>query len=136
MRRGRFGDDLAMRVGTLHAAILRSPYAHADGPHDQPEAARIDWGETTAGSGCDLGAGVLPRALRLCADGDADGKVVERVIIAAERRREVEAEIVRTGSQRALLARADDRSGDGAKANRLRPGARGRTHFRVNFVLF
>jgi 2-furoyl-CoA dehydrogenase large subunit len=28
--RGRFGDDLAMRVGTLHAAILRSPYAHAE----------------------------------------------------------------------------------------------------------
>jgi 2-furoyl-CoA dehydrogenase large subunit len=27
---GRFGDDLAMRVGTLHAAILRSPYAHAE----------------------------------------------------------------------------------------------------------
>jgi 2-furoyl-CoA dehydrogenase large subunit len=28
--RSRFGDDLAMRVGTLHAVILRSPYAHAE----------------------------------------------------------------------------------------------------------
>ena len=28
--RGRFIDDLGVRPGTLHAAILRSPYAHAD----------------------------------------------------------------------------------------------------------
>ncbi|HEY1299053.1 MAG TPA: xanthine dehydrogenase family protein molybdopterin-binding subunit [Stellaceae bacterium] len=28
--RGRFGADLAVRTGTLHAAILRSPYAHAE----------------------------------------------------------------------------------------------------------
>jgi 2-furoyl-CoA dehydrogenase large subunit len=28
--RGRFADDLALRPGTLHAAILRSPYAHAE----------------------------------------------------------------------------------------------------------
>jgi 2-furoyl-CoA dehydrogenase large subunit len=28
--RGRFADDLAVRPGTLHAAILRSPYAHAE----------------------------------------------------------------------------------------------------------
>jgi 2-furoyl-CoA dehydrogenase large subunit len=28
--RGRFGDDLPVRVGTLHATILRSPYAHAE----------------------------------------------------------------------------------------------------------
>jgi 2-furoyl-CoA dehydrogenase large subunit len=28
--RGRFIDDLATRAGTLHAAILRSPHAHAD----------------------------------------------------------------------------------------------------------
>jgi 2-furoyl-CoA dehydrogenase large subunit len=28
--RGRFIDDLAVRPGTLHAAILRSPHAHAD----------------------------------------------------------------------------------------------------------
>jgi 2-furoyl-CoA dehydrogenase large subunit len=28
--RGRFGDDLPTRVDTLHAAILRSPHAHAE----------------------------------------------------------------------------------------------------------
>jgi len=28
--KGRFIDDLAVRPGTLHAAILRSPHAHAD----------------------------------------------------------------------------------------------------------
>ena len=28
--RGRFIDDLGVQPGTLHAAILRSPHAHAD----------------------------------------------------------------------------------------------------------
>ena len=28
--RGRFGDDLPVPTGTLHAAILRSPHAHAE----------------------------------------------------------------------------------------------------------
>src|SRR5690349_19914678 len=28
--RGRFADDLAVAPGTLHAAILRSPHAHAE----------------------------------------------------------------------------------------------------------
>src|SRR5689334_17693480 len=28
--RGRFIDDLGVRPGTLHAAFLRSPHAHAD----------------------------------------------------------------------------------------------------------
>ncbi|SAL24092.1 xanthine dehydrogenase family protein molybdopterin-binding subunit [Caballeronia concitans] len=28
--RGRYGDDIAVKPGTLHAAILRSPHAHAD----------------------------------------------------------------------------------------------------------
>ena len=28
--RGRFGDDLPVRTATLHAAILRSPHAHAE----------------------------------------------------------------------------------------------------------
>jgi len=27
---GRFGDDLPVRPDTLHAAILRSPHAHAE----------------------------------------------------------------------------------------------------------
>jgi 2-furoyl-CoA dehydrogenase large subunit len=28
--RGRFGDDLPVRMGTFHAAVLRSPHAHAE----------------------------------------------------------------------------------------------------------
>jgi 2-furoyl-CoA dehydrogenase large subunit len=28
--RGRYGDDLAVKPGTLHAAVLRSPHAHAE----------------------------------------------------------------------------------------------------------
>ena len=28
--RGRYIDDLGVKPGTLHAAILRSPHAHAD----------------------------------------------------------------------------------------------------------
>ena len=28
--RGRYADDLAVAAGTLHAAILRSPHAHAE----------------------------------------------------------------------------------------------------------
>ena len=28
--RGRFGDDLGVTPGTLHAAVLRSPHAHAE----------------------------------------------------------------------------------------------------------
>uniref|UniRef100_E1T8Z9 Aldehyde oxidase and xanthine dehydrogenase molybdopterin binding protein n=1 Tax=Burkholderia sp. (strain CCGE1003) TaxID=640512 RepID=E1T8Z9_BURSG len=28
--RGRYGDDIAVKPGTLHAAILRSPHAHAE----------------------------------------------------------------------------------------------------------
>ncbi len=28
--RGRYGDDLGVRPGTLHAAVLRSPHAHAE----------------------------------------------------------------------------------------------------------
>ncbi|KAB2903528.1 MAG: xanthine dehydrogenase family protein molybdopterin-binding subunit, partial [Burkholderiaceae bacterium] len=27
--RGRYGDDMPIRAGTLHAAVLRSPHAHA-----------------------------------------------------------------------------------------------------------
>ena len=28
--RGLFGDDAGVKPGTLHAAVLRSPYAHAE----------------------------------------------------------------------------------------------------------
>ena len=30
MGRGRYADDLPIRAGTLHGAILRSPHAHAE----------------------------------------------------------------------------------------------------------
>ncbi|MEX3969629.1 xanthine dehydrogenase family protein molybdopterin-binding subunit [Paraburkholderia caribensis] len=30
MGRGRYGDDIAVKPGTLHAAVLRSPHAHAE----------------------------------------------------------------------------------------------------------
>src|SRR5205085_3742003 len=42
--RGRYIDDLGVRPGTLHAAILRSPHAHA-------EIAGIDVAEALAASG-------------------------------------------------------------------------------------
>jgi 2-furoyl-CoA dehydrogenase large subunit len=38
--RGRFIDDLGVRPGTLHAAILRSPHAHADIVSIEASAAR------------------------------------------------------------------------------------------------
>src|SRR5690348_13776112 len=28
--RGRYGDDIGVKPGTLHAAVLRSPHAHAE----------------------------------------------------------------------------------------------------------
>jgi 2-furoyl-CoA dehydrogenase large subunit len=28
--RGRYGDDIGIKPGTLHAAILRAPHAHAE----------------------------------------------------------------------------------------------------------
>jgi 2-furoyl-CoA dehydrogenase large subunit len=42
--RGRYIDDLGVRPGTLHAAILRSPHAHA-------EIAGIDVAEALAAPG-------------------------------------------------------------------------------------
>ena len=38
--RGHFIDDLGVRTGTLHAAILRSPHAHATIKAIRTEAAR------------------------------------------------------------------------------------------------
>src|SRR5579863_829478 len=38
--RGRFIDDLGEKPGTLHAAILRSPHAHARITHINTDAAR------------------------------------------------------------------------------------------------
>ena len=49
--RGRYGDDLGIKPGTLHAAVLRSPHAHA-------ELVSID---TTAALACEGVRGVLTR---------------------------------------------------------------------------
>ncbi len=46
--RGRFGDDLPVRIGTLHAAILRSPHAHAELLSVNAEAASAIPGAVTA----------------------------------------------------------------------------------------
>lgn len=37
--RGRYGDDLGVPPGTLHAAVLRSPHAHAEVVSVDPSAA-------------------------------------------------------------------------------------------------
>lgn len=51
--RGRFGDDLPVRLGTLHAAILRSPHAHAELLSIDAEAATGIPGVTTIVTGDD-----------------------------------------------------------------------------------
>jgi 2-furoyl-CoA dehydrogenase large subunit len=51
--RGRFGDDLPVRMGTLHAAVLRSPHAHAEVLSIDTEAASAVPGVTTIVTGGD-----------------------------------------------------------------------------------
>jgi 2-furoyl-CoA dehydrogenase large subunit len=54
--RGRFIDDLGVRPGTLHAAILRSPHAHADIVSIETSAARQAPGVVTVLAGDDVTA--------------------------------------------------------------------------------
>ncbi len=54
--RGRFIDDLATRAGTLHAAILRSPHAHADIVSIDVSAARRATGVAAILIGADIKA--------------------------------------------------------------------------------
>jgi 2-furoyl-CoA dehydrogenase large subunit len=54
--RGRFIDDLGMKPGTLHAAILRSPHAHARITAVRTEAARNAPGVAVALTGKDVTA--------------------------------------------------------------------------------
>lgn len=54
--RGRFIDDLGVRPGTLHAAILRSPHAHADIVSIDAEAARQAPGVSAVLTGNDIKA--------------------------------------------------------------------------------
>ncbi len=52
--RGRFIDDLGVRPGTLHAAILRSPHAHANIKAIRTEAAARLAGVTAVFTGADI----------------------------------------------------------------------------------
>src|SRR6266571_188493 len=54
--RGRFIDDLGVRPGTLHAAILRSPHAHAEIAGIDSEAARHAAGVAAVLTGDDIKA--------------------------------------------------------------------------------
>ncbi len=54
--RGRFIDDLGIRPGTLHAAILRSPHAHADIVAIETTAAQKSAGVVAVLSGEDIKA--------------------------------------------------------------------------------
>src|SRR3954463_5421708 len=54
--RGRFIDDLGVRPGTLHAAILRSPHAHARIMSVRLDAARKAPGVAAVLSGADVTA--------------------------------------------------------------------------------
>jgi len=54
--RGRFIDDLGVRPGTLHAAVLRSPHAYARITAVRLEAARAAQGVAAVLSGADVTA--------------------------------------------------------------------------------
>src|SRR3954447_6091857 len=54
--RGRFIDDLGARPGTLYAAILRSPHAHAEIAGIDSEAARHADGVAAVLTGDDIKA--------------------------------------------------------------------------------
>src|SRR6202795_5245776 len=54
--RGRFIDDLGVRPGTLHAAILRSPHAHADIVAIESSAAKCAPGVVAVLAGDDVKA--------------------------------------------------------------------------------
>jgi len=54
--RGRYIDDVGVRPGTLHAAILRSPHAHAEIRAIRTEAARQAPGVTAVITGADVTA--------------------------------------------------------------------------------
>ena len=82
--RGRYIDDLGMRPGTLQAAILRSPHAHAEIEAIDCEAARTADGVFAVLTGADIdGADLEPRgrhegADRLLADRDGSRALCRR----------------------------------------------------------
>jgi len=81
---GRYIDDLGTRPGTLHAAILRSPHAHADILGIDVQAAKALPGVAAVVTGRDLDAvttGLVP-ALRAAVD--ARAIAVDRVRYVGE----------------------------------------------------
>ena len=81
---GRYIDDLGTRPGTLHAAILRSPHAHADILNIDTAAARALPGVVAVVTGQDLDAittGLVP-AVRAAVD--ARAIAVDRVRYVGE----------------------------------------------------
>src|ERR1700727_1204198 len=54
--RGRFMDDIGVHAGTLHAAILRSPHAHADIVSIETSAAKRAQGVVAVLDGADIKA--------------------------------------------------------------------------------
>ena len=76
---GRYIDDLGVKPGTLHAAILRSPYAHADILSIDAEAARALPGVVAVLVGSDVAGvtGTLVSSVRVPLE--ARAIAVERV---------------------------------------------------------
>src|SRR3984957_795798 len=58
--RGRFMDDIGVHAGTLHAAILRSPHAHADIVAIETSAAKRAQGVVAVLDGADIKALTTP----------------------------------------------------------------------------
>ncbi len=82
--RGAYMDDLGVNPGTLHAAILRSPHAHADIVSIKTEPARALPGVFAVMSGADLAAISAPLISGVRAPIEARAIAVERVRYVGE----------------------------------------------------
>ncbi|MBB6308744.1 xanthine dehydrogenase family protein molybdopterin-binding subunit [Xanthobacter tagetidis] len=82
--RGRFIDDLGVRPGTLEAAILRSPHAHADILSIDTSAALALPGVVAVVTGRDLAALTLPMVAGLKVNVENWPMAVERVRYVGE----------------------------------------------------
>ncbi|HEX3862759.1 MAG TPA: molybdopterin cofactor-binding domain-containing protein, partial [Stellaceae bacterium] len=81
---GRYIDDLGVRPGTLDAAILRSPHAHADIVSIDAEAARAHPGVIAVVTGADLAKITATLASSVRAPIDARPMAVDRVRYVGE----------------------------------------------------
>jgi 2-furoyl-CoA dehydrogenase large subunit len=82
--RGAYMDDLGVKPGTLHAAILRSPHAHADILSVNSEAALRLPGVIAVVSGKDVAAFTAPLISGLRAPIEARAMATERVRYVGE----------------------------------------------------